>query len=114
MLLENKIALVTGGSRGIGRATARLFAQEGATVIFTDLKQNDDSAALLNELQEYNPELLVKDRVLAVTKCDLIDKQIEKDIEPTLPKDIPHVFISSMSQEGLKELKETLWEALHK
>ena len=55
MLLENKIALVTGGSRGIGRATARLFAQEGATVIFTDLKQNDDSAALLNELQALNP-----------------------------------------------------------
>ena len=49
-----------------------------------------------------------------MTKCDLIDKQIEKEIEPTLPKDIPHVFISSMSQEGIKELKEALWKALHK
>ena len=68
----------------------------------------------MNELEEYHPELLVKDRVLAVTKCDLIDKQIEKEIEPTLPKDIPHVFISSMSQEGIKELKEALWKALHK
>ena len=69
---------------------------------------------LLGELEKYNPELLVKDRVLAVTKCDLIDPQIEKEIEPSLPKDIPHVFISSMSQEGLKELKEALWKALHK
>ena len=69
---------------------------------------------LLNELEEYNPELLVKDRVLAVTKCDLIDSKTEKKIEPTLPADIPHVFISSMSQEGLKELKEALWTALHK
>ena len=55
-LLENKIALVTGGSRGIGRATARLFAEEGATVIFTDLKENDDSAALLAELQALQPK----------------------------------------------------------
>ena len=49
-----------------------------------------------------------------MTKCDLIDGQIEKEIEPTLPADIPHVFISSMSQKGLKELKEALWTALHK
>ena len=52
--------------------------------------------------------------MLAVTKCDLIDHDIEKEIEPTLPKDIPHVFISSMTQEGLKELKETLWKTLQK
>ena len=80
--------------------------------------EEDDIAAgyrvLLGELEKYNPELLVKDRVLAVTKCDLIDPQIEKEIEPSLPKDIPHVFISSMSQKGLKELKEALWKALHK
>ena len=56
MLLDSKIALVTGGSRGIGRATARLFAEEGATVIFTDLKENDDSAALLKELQALQPK----------------------------------------------------------
>ena len=44
----------------------------------------------------------------------LIDKDIEKEIEPGLPKDLPHVFISSMNQQGLKELKELLWKALHK
>jgi GTP-binding protein len=50
--------------------------------------------------------------VLAVTKCDLIDKDIEKELAPTLPKGIPHIFISSVSGEGLKELKDMLWDAL--
>ena len=67
---------------------------------------------LLNELEEYNPELLDKERVLAITKCDLIDKEIESQIEPTLPEGILHVFISSISGEGLKELKDMLWSAL--
>ena len=69
---------------------------------------------LLNELKQYNPELLVKDRVLAITKCDLIDKKKEQKIEPTLPKDIPHIFISSVKQEGMKELVDMLWNALNK
>ena len=69
---------------------------------------------LLDELREYNPELLVKDRVLAITKCDLIDKQLEAEIEPKLPEGIPHVFISSITNEGIKELKDMLWAALHK
>ena len=78
--------------------------------------EEDDIAAgyrtLLNELEEYNPELLDKERVLALTKCDLIDGKIESEIEPTLPEGIPHVFISSISGEGLKELKDMLWSAL--
>jgi GTP-binding protein len=69
---------------------------------------------LLHELEQFNPELLVKERVLAITKCDLIDEQIEREMLPQLPKGIPHVFISSVSGEGLKELKEELWKALHK
>ena len=69
---------------------------------------------LLNELEEYNPELLVKDRVLAITKTDLVDnKQIAK-IEKKLPADLPHVFISSVAQTGLNELKEELWKALNR
>ena len=69
---------------------------------------------LLNELRLYNPELLVKERVLAITKCDMVDAQIEKEIEPTLPSDLPHVFISSVSGEGIKELTDMLWRALQK
>ena len=54
-LLKDKIALVTGGSRGLGRRTALLFAEEGATVIFTDLQENDSSRELLAELQKMQP-----------------------------------------------------------
>ena len=67
---------------------------------------------LLKELEEYNPELLVKDRVLAITKTDLIDEKQKAKIEKKLPTDIPHVFISSVAQTGLNELKEALWKAL--
>ena len=69
---------------------------------------------LLNELTEYNPELLVKDRILAITKSDMLDEQLKSEIETQLPDDLPHVFISSFTQEGIKELKDLLWEALHK
>ena len=68
---------------------------------------------LLNELREYNPELLVKDRVLAITKSDMLDDQLKSEIKEQLPTDIPHVFISSFTQEGIKELKDMLWNALH-
>ena len=55
-LLKDKIALITGASRGIGRRTAILFAQEGATVIFTDLAENENSQEVLKELQSYSPK----------------------------------------------------------
>ena len=55
-ILKDKIALVTGGSRGIGRRTALVFAEEGATVIFTDLQENEASKELLAELQKYSPK----------------------------------------------------------
>ena len=61
----------------------------------------------------YNPELLDKDRVLAVTKCDIIDAESERRIKRTLPKDIPCVLISSISGEGITDLKDMLWEALN-
>ena len=69
---------------------------------------------LLNELKEYNPELLVKDRVLAITKMDLIDDKQKAKIEKKIPSDLPHVFISSVAHLGLEELKEELWKALNK
>ena len=75
---------------------------------------NKGYQVLLNELQEYNPELLVKDRVLAITKTDLIDDKQKARIQKKLPSDIPHVFISSVTQLGLNELKEELWKALNR
>ncbi|MBO4263332.1 MAG: GTPase ObgE, partial [Bacteroidales bacterium] len=67
---------------------------------------------LLDELRQYNPELLVKQRVLAVTKCDIIDADIERELEKSLPEGLPHVFISSASGTGLDKLKDCLWKAL--
>ena len=101
--------------KGIGIRFLR-HIERNSVLLFMVSAEEDDIAAgyrtLLHELEEYNPELLDKERVLAITKCDLIDKEIESQIEPTLPKGIPHVFISSISGEGLKELKDMLWSAL--
>jgi len=74
---------------------------------------NGGYKTLLSELEEYNPELLVKERVIAITKCDMIDKDIEKEIKRTLPKGVPSVFISSFTGEGLDKLKDLLWKALN-
>jgi len=69
-------------------------------------------ATLLNELKLYNKELLDKQRILAVTKTDLIDDAELKKIKKKLP-DIPHVFISSVAQKGLEDLKELIWKHLN-
>ncbi len=67
---------------------------------------------LLNELKQYNPELLDKKRVLAITKCDCADRELMEEMEKELPE-IPYVFISSVAGTGITELKDTLWKALN-
>jgi len=64
---------------------------------------------LLNELTEYNPELMDKDRVLAVTKCDMLDEELEAELKESIDLDIPVVYISSLTQKGVQELKDVLW-----
>lgn len=68
---------------------------------------------LVNELKEFNPELLDKQRVLAITKSDMLDEELMDEIKLDLP-DIPSVFISSIVQQGLQELKDILWKSLNK
>ncbi len=68
---------------------------------------------LLNELKEYNPELLDKERVLAITKADLLDSELEKIIKKELPKKVRCLFISSITGKGIAELKELLWKTLN-
>ena len=68
---------------------------------------------LLGELQKYNPELLDKDRILAVSKSDLLDEELKEEIAKDLPKDLPALFISSIAQQGLTELKDLIWEKLN-
>jgi len=74
---------------------------------------NASYKVLLKELKEYNPELLSKDRVLAITKCDLADDELRAKVRKHLPKTIPSVMISSVTGEGLSELKDLLWDALN-
>lgn len=69
---------------------------------------------LLNELQKYNPQLLDKERVLAVSKADMLDDELINEIEPTLPADVPHIFISSIANINLTELKDKLWRVINK
>ena len=68
---------------------------------------------LLNELRNFNPDLLDKHRVLAVTKCDLLDEELIEMLKETLPDDLPVVFISSVANMGLTELKDLLWKELN-
>ena len=101
--------------RGIGHRFLRHIERNSVLLFMVACTEEDIPGAyrtLLRELQLYNPELLDKQRVLAITKCDLIDAEIEKDIARHLPRKVPHVFISSTNQKGLKELKDILWNSL--
>jgi GTP-binding protein len=69
---------------------------------------------LYRELEQYNPELLQKEMLIAISKSDMLDEELKKDIAGELPANIPHLFISSVVQQGLQELKDKLWEMLNR
>ncbi|MEC7753032.1 MULTISPECIES: GTPase ObgE [Roseivirga] len=77
----------------------------------TDIQKEYD--ILLGELKKYNPELLDKERILAISKCDMLDEQMMNEMEELLPKDIESVFISSVAQQGLQQLKDLIWKRLN-
>jgi len=78
-----------------------------------DIKKQYD--ILLDELRRYNPEMLDKDRFIAVSKCDMLDDELQAELKVELDNElpIPYVFISSVAQQGLMELKDLLWEVLN-
>lgn len=76
-----------------------------------DIRQ--EFAILLNELKKYNPELLDKKRVLAISKADMLDDELKEEIKKELPTEIPTVFISALTNQGIKELKDLIWKELH-
>jgi GTP-binding protein len=67
---------------------------------------------LLGELEQFNPELLEKERLLAITKSDMIDDELEAEMRQTLPADIPSIFISSLTNKNIVQLKDMIWKAL--
>lgn len=102
--------------KGLGHRFLR-HIERNSTLLFLIPADSDDHAKeyeiLLNELKKYNPELLDKERVLAISKSDMLDEELKTEISVLLPKDIPHLFISSVAQQGLMELKDLLWEKLN-
>ena len=94
--------------RHIERNSLLLFMVPGDT---DDIKREYE--ILLNELGRFNPEMLDKHRVLAVTKCDLLDDELIEMLRETLPQDLPCVFISAVANKGLDELKDVLWRELN-
>ena len=94
--------------RHIERNSLLLFMVPGDT---DDIKKEYE--LLLNELEKFNPDMLQKHRVLAVTKCDLLDEELMEMIKETLPEDLPVVFISSVTGFGLNDLKDVLWKELN-
>ena len=94
--------------RHIERNSLLLFMVPGDT---DDIKKEYE--ILLNELKRFNPEMLDKHRVLAITKCDLLDEELIEMLKDTLPNDLPTVFISAVTGQGLPELKDLLWKELN-
>jgi GTP-binding protein len=74
---------------------------------------SDEYQILLKELEKYNPELLDKQRILAISKTDILGEDLIPELEKTLPKDIPHIFFSSVSQYNLDKLKDLLWRTIN-
>ena len=110
--------IIEGASEGRGLGLRFLrHIERNSLLLFVVPADTDDISReyriLLNELERFNPEMLDKQRVLTVSKCDLIDDELISMLEPNLPADIPHVFISGVSGLGLQQLKDMLWKELN-
>jgi GTPase len=102
--------------KGLGHRFLRHIERNPVLLFLIPADSNDHKKEfdiLVNELKEYNPELLHKQFIIAISKSDMLDDELKAAIKKELPKKIPHLFISSVTQEGLSELKDILWKALN-
>lgn len=102
--------------KGLGHRFLRHIERNAVLLFMIPADSGDivrEYAILVNELKMYNPELLDKRRVLAITKTDLLDNELIDEIRPTLPDNIPVVFISSVADIGISTLKDMLWSAIN-
>ncbi|MGN0219608.1 MAG: GTPase ObgE, partial [Muribaculaceae bacterium] len=109
--------IIEGASEGRGLGLRFLrHIERNAVLLFMVPADADDITAqyevLLNELEQFNPQLMDKHRILAISKSDMLDDELMEEIKKTLPDDLPHVFISAVTGYGLTELKDTLWRAI--
>jgi GTP-binding protein len=103
--------------KGLGHRFLR-HIERNSVLLFLIPADSDDHKKefeiLQNELQEYNPEMLQKDFIIAISKSDMLDEELKEAISKELPEGIPHLFISSLTNKGLTELKDLLWVTLNK
>lgn len=103
--------------KGLGHYFLR-HIERNSTLLFMIPADSDDIRTdykiLLNELELHNPELIHKDRLLAITKCDMLDEELTNEIKQELPEGVKAMFISSVAQIGITELKDELWKMINK
>ncbi len=103
--------------RGIGHRFLRHIERNSVLLFMipadTDRSLQQEYDILINELREFNPDLLDKPRLLAISKADLIDDDLEKMLRPTLPPDVPVIFISAVTGKNIQQLKDMLWRTLN-
>lgn len=110
--------IIEGASKGKGLGFRFLrHIERNAVLLFmipadTTRTIKEEYRILLNELEVYNPELAQKPKVLAITKADLLDAELQKEIQKELPAGLPSLFISSVMQKGMQELKDLLWKEI--
>jgi len=101
--------------KGLGHRFLR-HIERNATLLFCIPADADDIGEqyriLLHELQEYNPELLDKPRLLALTRADMVDEELKEMRAGEIPTDLPHLYVSAVTQEGLTELKDILYNMI--
>lgn len=110
--------IIEGASEGKGLGLRFLrHIERNSTLLFMVPADSKDITKeyeiLLQELKKFNPELLDKDRILAISKSDMLDEELIDEIQKELPNDLPSLFISSVAQQGLTELKDKIWEQLN-
>ena len=110
--------IIEGASEGKGLGHRFLrHIERNSVLLFLVPADSDDIKKeyniLLKELKKFNPELLDKQRILAISKSDMLDDELKKEIKVHLPRKIPTIFISSVANEGIKALKDLLWKTLN-
>ena len=102
--------------KGLGHRFLRHIERNPVLLFLIPADSNDHKKEfdiLVNELEKYNPELLHKQFIIAISKSDMLDDELKDAISKELPANIPHLFISSITQKGLTELKDLLWKTLN-
>jgi GTP-binding protein len=102
--------------KGLGHRFLRHIERNSALLFMIPADADnikDEYAILLNELKKHNPELLDKERLLGISKCDMLDDELQEEIKRELPEGIKTLFFSSVAQLGLVELKDEIWKLLN-